>query len=125
MRPTYDILFLTETWLKPHGDESRLHDLTPAGYIAMSFPRESRGGGIAVVYNKCLSKRISITATFCFHHQSFEVIRLFCVLFLFCFVALLLRRRARFVRAFNCPCGLNKVYLILSYFCLITHPYLK
>ena len=29
-----------------------------------------------MVYNKCLSKRISITATFCFHHQSFEVIRL-------------------------------------------------
>ena len=29
-----------------------------------------------MVYNKCLSKRISITATFCFHHQSFKVIRL-------------------------------------------------
>ena len=95
--------FLTETWLKPHGDEGRLHDLTPAGYIAKSFSRESRGGGIAVGYNKCLSKRISITATFCFHHQSFEVIGLFCVLFLFCFVALLLRRHARFMRAFNCP----------------------
>ena len=45
-------------------------------FFASPFPRESRGGGIAVVYNKCLSKRISITATFCFHHQSFEVIRL-------------------------------------------------
>ena len=71
-----DILFITETWLRPHGDEGRLRDLTPAGYIARSFPRESRGGGIAVVHNKCLSNRISITATFCFHHQSFEVIRL-------------------------------------------------
>ena len=71
-----DILFLTEIWLKPQGDEGRLHDLTAAGYIAKSFPRESRGGGIAVVYNKCLYKRISITATFCFHHQSFEVLRL-------------------------------------------------
>ena len=50
------ILFIAETWLKPHGDEGRLHDLTPAGYIAKSIPRESRGGGIAVVYNKCLSK---------------------------------------------------------------------
>ena len=68
-----DILFITENWLKPHGDE--LHDLTHAGYIAKSFPRQSRGGGIAVAY-KCLSKRISITATFSFHHQSFEVIRL-------------------------------------------------
>ena len=29
-----------------------------------------------MVYNNCLSNRISITATFSFHHQSFEVIRL-------------------------------------------------
>ena len=71
-----DILFITETWLKPHGNEDRLHDLTPAGYNTKSFPRESRGGGIAVVYNKCLSKQISITATLSFHHQSFKVIRL-------------------------------------------------
>ena len=56
-----DILFVTEAWLKPHGDEAKLHDLTPAGYIANSFPPESRGVGIAVVYNKCLSKRIYIT----------------------------------------------------------------
>ena len=69
-----DILFITETRIKPHGDEGRLHDLTPAGYIAKSFPRESRGGGISVVYNNCLSKWISIAATFCFLHQSFEVI---------------------------------------------------
>ena len=71
-----DFPFTTESWLKPHDDEDRLHDLTPADYIAKSFPWESRGGDIAVVYNKCLSKRISITATFSFHHQSFEVIRL-------------------------------------------------
>ena len=70
-----DILFITETWLKPHGDEGRFCDLTPAGYIARSFPRESRGGGISVVYNMCLSKRISIAATISFHHQSFKGIR--------------------------------------------------
>ena len=46
-----DILFIAETWLKPHSDEGRLHDLNPAGYIAKSFPRKSRGGDIAVVYN--------------------------------------------------------------------------
>ena len=45
-------------------------------YIAKSFPRALRGGGITVVYSKCLYKRISITATFSFHRQSFEVIRL-------------------------------------------------
>ena len=70
------IFFAAETLLKPHGDEGRLHDLIPAGCIAKSFTRDSRGGGLAVVYNKCLSKRISITATFSFHHQSFEVMRL-------------------------------------------------
>ena len=68
-----DILFMIETWLKPHGDDGRLHDIAPAGYIAKSFPLESQGGGIAVVYNKCLSKRISVTSTFSFHHQSFKV----------------------------------------------------
>ena len=36
-----DILFITETWLDTHGDEGKLHDLTSAGYIAKSFPRES------------------------------------------------------------------------------------
>ena len=61
MRPAYGnsiITIITETWLRPHGDEGRLHDLTPAGYVAKSFPRESRGGGIAVVYNKCLFKPV-------------------------------------------------------------------
>ena len=38
--------------------------------IAKSFPLELRGGYIAVVYNKCLSKRMSITATLCFQHRS-------------------------------------------------------
>ena len=71
-----DILFITEARMEPHGDEGRLHDLTPAGYISKSFPRESRHSGIAVVYNKCLSKRISITAMFSFHHRLFKVIRL-------------------------------------------------
>ena len=71
-----DILFISETLQWPLDDEGRFRDLSPACYIAKSFPRESRDGGIAVVYNKCLSKRISITATFRFHHQSFEVMRL-------------------------------------------------
>ena len=43
-----DILFITKTRLKPHGDEGRLHDLTPAGYVAKSLQRESRGCGIQV-----------------------------------------------------------------------------
>ena len=50
-----NILFITETRLKPHGDEGRLHGLTPAGYIAKSCPRESQGGG-----HSCGIQQVSI-----------------------------------------------------------------
>ena len=44
-----DILFITETWLKPSDDEIKCTDLTPLGYTINSFARNSRGGGIAVL----------------------------------------------------------------------------
>ena len=68
----YVILYVYIYIYKPHVDEGSLHDLTPAGFITKSFPRESRGSDVAVVYNRCLS----ITAMFSFDHQSFKVIRL-------------------------------------------------
>ncbi|XP_076441126.1 uncharacterized protein LOC143280376 [Babylonia areolata] len=37
-----DILFLTETWLKTSGDESKCADLVPPGYKLRSFPRATR-----------------------------------------------------------------------------------
>ena len=32
-------MFLTETWLRPSGDEAKCADLTPPGYSVHSFPR--------------------------------------------------------------------------------------
>ena len=39
-----DLMFLTETWLRSHGDEAKIADLAPSGYAVKSFPRPSRGG---------------------------------------------------------------------------------
>ena len=63
-----DIAFLTESWLYPSGDEVYLHELTPTGYSASSFPRlRGRGGGICVLFKQGLnfsSQRISNYSTF-------------------------------------------------------------
>ena len=40
-----DLMFLTETWLRSHGDEAKIVDLASSGYAVKSFPRPSRGGG--------------------------------------------------------------------------------
>ena len=54
-----DILMLTETWLKPEGDEYTISAMTPSGYVCHSFPRGTRGyGGIAFVL------RSNLEATF-------------------------------------------------------------
>ena len=42
-----DVLFFTETWLRQAGDEVKCADLAPPGFTAKSFPRSSRGGGLA------------------------------------------------------------------------------
>ena len=44
-----DILFLTETWLRPFHDEIKCADLTPSDYTINSFACNSRGDGIAVL----------------------------------------------------------------------------
>ena len=69
-----DILFLTETWLKPQGDSSKCADLAPVGYVVRSFPRASRGGGIAVVFRENLSHYFSSSDSFEFEHPSFEAV---------------------------------------------------
>lgn len=69
-----DIMFLTETWLKTHGDESKHADLTPAGYCLKSLPRATRAGGVAVLVREHFP--VVITTSFSFAHDSFEVIQL-------------------------------------------------
>ena len=69
------LMFLTETWLRARGDDARCSDLTPAGYSIRSFPRPSRGGGLAVIFHDRYSSRISFTTPFPFDHSSFELAR--------------------------------------------------
>ena len=69
-----DILFLTETWMKTHGDESKCVDLTPPGYKLRSFPRATREGGLAAIYRDHFPLRVN--TTFPFTHSSFELVEL-------------------------------------------------
>ena len=69
-----DIMFLTETWMKTHGDESKCVDLTPPGYKLRSFPRATRGGGLAVICRDHFP--LSVNTTFPFTHSSFELVEL-------------------------------------------------
>ena len=68
-----EVLFLTETWQGMRGDEAKCTDLTPPGYCMKSFPRSSRGGGLAVIFKDYLSSRICFTTSFPFDHSSFEL----------------------------------------------------
>ena len=69
-----DILFITETWLKQHGDENKLKHLTPSGYKIKSVPRGSLGGGILAIFREHIP--ITITESFPFNHRSYEVLQL-------------------------------------------------
>jgi len=68
-----DMMFLTETWLKTHGDESKHADLTPAGYCLKSHPRMTRAGGVAVLVRDHF--QVVLNTSFPFPHDSFEVIQ--------------------------------------------------
>ncbi|XP_070208070.1 piggyBac transposable element-derived protein 4-like [Littorina saxatilis] len=70
-----DIMFITETWLRESGDESKCADLTPPGYKLFSFPRQvgptaKRGGGIAVIVKDHLASLGCVTNDFSFPHRS-------------------------------------------------------
>ncbi|WP_419587514.1 endonuclease/exonuclease/phosphatase family protein, partial [Thiolapillus sp.] len=69
-----DVLFLTETWLRQAGDEAKCADLAPPGFTAKSFPRSSRGGGLAIVLKDSLLPHFSWTTSLPFCHTSFELI---------------------------------------------------
>ena len=64
-----DLVFFTESWQKPEGDEVRLHTVSPPNFVPVSFPRLSgrRGGGICVLSRNsmtCNSSRIPDYPTF-------------------------------------------------------------
>ena len=84
-----DVLCITETWLLPSGDEAKCSDLSPPGYRTLSFPRRSRGGGIAFVVADLFVPFLSVITDFSFPHSSFELSQLTfslpqCSLHIFC-----------------------------------------
>ena len=76
-----DILLLTETWLRPAGDEAKIADLAPPGYSVLSFPRSAggsgaKGGGIAFVIRDSLKPHVATTSSFPVQHPCFETTQL-------------------------------------------------
>ena len=64
-----DIMLLTETWLRPAGDEAKIADLASPGYSVLSFPRSAggsgaKGGGIAFVIRDSLKPHVATTSSF-------------------------------------------------------------
>ena len=58
-----DLVFLTETWLKAVGDEVKLQELIPPGFVTHSCPRKGRpAGGIAVLYCDTLHNCVTISS---------------------------------------------------------------
>ena len=68
-----DVMMLQETWFTERGCEAMIADLVPSGYTAKSFPRSSRGGGVAMIFKDTLLDHIGITNDFKFSHKSFEI----------------------------------------------------
>ena len=70
-----DIMLLTETWLRPAGDEAKIADLAPPGYSVFSFPRSwgsAKGGGI----HFSLKPHVATTSSFPLQHSCPEAAHL-------------------------------------------------
>ena len=60
-----DIAFFTESWLKFSGDEVIIQNLTPEGFKAVSFHRESgNGGGVCIVHRESMTIDLKQIRTF-------------------------------------------------------------
>ena len=77
-------MLLTETWLRPAGDEAKIADLAPTsppGYSVLSFPRSAggsgaKGGGIAFVIRDSLKRHVATTLSFPVQPPCFETAQL-------------------------------------------------
>ncbi|KAL8569597.1 hypothetical protein ACOMHN_044735 [Nucella lapillus] len=55
-----DIMILTETWLSESGHETSCNLMTPSGFVLKSYPRASKGGGIAVIFRESLVPHMKV-----------------------------------------------------------------
>ena len=73
MQANVDLVFLSETWLRPVGDEADCAALTPPGFCLKSLPRQSgTGGGLAVLHRTSLTRHIAVS-TQDFVFTAFEI----------------------------------------------------
>ena len=67
-----DICFITESWLKDHGDEVVFNELKPPLYDIFSHPRASaQGGGICIIFKDHLKLKSEALTTY----ASFECLK--------------------------------------------------
>lgn len=69
-----ELLFLTETWIKP-GESAAFSELLPPGCVFIDTPRSTgRGGGVAVVFKNSVSyKPLTIDSCASFEMSCFEL----------------------------------------------------
>ena len=69
----WDVLAITETWLKKTGDEAIIAELTPPGYTFQHVTRDSgRGGGVAIAHRNTFKTKILTKLSF----TTIELLRL-------------------------------------------------
>ena len=84
-------MLLTETWLRPAGDEAKIADLAPPEYSVLSFPRSAgvggggggggrgsgaKSGGITFVIRDSLKPHDATTLSFPVQHSGFKTAQL-------------------------------------------------
>ncbi len=69
-----DVVAITETWLKPDGDEIFISELNPPGYTFQHIARgDRRGGGVGLLYKSSLTVKIKFDDDV--SYSSFEYLR--------------------------------------------------
>ena len=74
-------MLLTETWLRPAGDEAKIGDLAQPWYSVLSFPRSAgesgaKDRGIVFVIRDSLKPHVATTSSFPVQHPCFETAKL-------------------------------------------------
>ena len=56
-----DILAITESWMRGDiTDQVTISELVPNGYLIKSIPRQSRGGGVAIIFKSYLQIKFKL-----------------------------------------------------------------